>query len=334
MDMDTFLTTLYVYIDDWYKSEMADEMKRQHGPAPKMSDSEVLTVAIAGQWRGTTPWDSERGVVRYMQEHGRGWFPRMLSRSRFNERVRHLWGVIVRLQQELARCLEEATPTYEVVDCLPVPACSNAQSRRGSHWLWWSTRGHGGTQSKWYWGDQAIVSVRSDSVITGWMFGPANTDDRCMMQGLLSHRHHLPFRLPEPWRRWRQLDPPTFIAPHSAAGKTATMPYYLADKGFNGYRWQQHWYQQFQVSVITEPARNAKRVKLARSWRRWFHSLRQVVETTFAILTTVFSIKRLQAHSRWGLYTRFALATAAFNIGIWLNRRMGRPDLSHATLIC
>ena len=33
MDLDTFLTTLYVVIDDWYKKEMRVRMK------PQMSDA-------------------------------------------------------------------------------------------------------------------------------------------------------------------------------------------------------------------------------------------------------------------------------------------------------
>ena len=33
MDLDTFLTTLYVLIDDWYKREMSALMERHAGPA-------------------------------------------------------------------------------------------------------------------------------------------------------------------------------------------------------------------------------------------------------------------------------------------------------------
>ncbi len=47
MDLDTFMTTLYVWIDDWYKSQMAAQIKRHPGPEAEMSDSEVLTVAVA-----------------------------------------------------------------------------------------------------------------------------------------------------------------------------------------------------------------------------------------------------------------------------------------------
>ena len=86
MDLDTFFTTLYVVIDDWYTKEMNARMKRHAGPALQLSDSEVLTIAIAAQWRVGVPWQSERGIVRYILQNGRSWFPGMLKRSQFNQR--------------------------------------------------------------------------------------------------------------------------------------------------------------------------------------------------------------------------------------------------------
>lgn len=134
MDLDTFMTTLYVWIDDWYTAALAQQLARRHGPQPKMSDSEVLTVALAGQWRRGVPWQSERATVRYMQTEGRHWFPNMLGRSRFNERVRQLWAVLVAVQQALAAELQTTAAGYEVVDCLPLPSCSNAQLLKRGHW--------------------------------------------------------------------------------------------------------------------------------------------------------------------------------------------------------
>jgi len=201
MDLDTLLTTLYVFIDDWYKDNLAMHRSNQRGPSPRMSDSEVLTVAIAGQWRQGVPWQSERGVVRYMQAHGQHWFPHMLERSRYNERVRYLWGVFVQLQQDIAKLLGSQQSPYEVVDCFPLPSCLTAQALKPNHWLWWGMRGHGGTQGGWYWGDQLIMSVTQDHIITGWLVGPANVDDRVMMQALLSTRHgQYEFSTPKPWR--------------------------------------------------------------------------------------------------------------------------------------
>ena len=60
MDIDTFFTELYVITDDWYKAELAGQLHKHAGATAQMSDSEVLTVMLAGQWRKGVPWSSER----------------------------------------------------------------------------------------------------------------------------------------------------------------------------------------------------------------------------------------------------------------------------------
>lgn len=59
---------------------------------------------------------------------------------------------------------------------------------------------------------------------------------------------------------------------------------------------------------------------------------RQVVETVNAQLTEVLGLSFPGARSAWGLLTRVAAKVAALNLGIWLHRLFGRPDLVLATL--
>lgn len=334
MDLDTFLTTLYVVVDDWYTVSMAQHMVRTRGQTPQMSDSEVLTVALAGQWRVGVPWRSERGVVRYMQVHGRVWFPKMLQRSAFNERVRNLWAAFIGLQQALSGWLHQATEIYEIVDCVPLPACSLAQTHTyDGHWLWWSTKGYGGTHGGWYWGEQALMSVLPSGVVTGWLIGSAHSDDRWFLQALISLRQgQLALEGPPSKQPNRPSIPPEHIGPCQASGQTTAL-YYVVDQGFNGWRWRNFWQQTYAARVISAPATH-ERGSWSRSIRRWLSSHRQIIETTFSILTEVFDLQHLQAHSRSGQYTRVSIATAAYNLGIYINRLLGRPDLSHATLIC
>lgn len=49
IDLDTWLTTLYVMIDDFCKSELPAEPKHP-GPQASLSRSEVMTLALFGQW--------------------------------------------------------------------------------------------------------------------------------------------------------------------------------------------------------------------------------------------------------------------------------------------
>jgi hypothetical protein len=86
LDLGTFLTTLYVTVDDLYQSHIGPRMPVRGGPAAQMSDSEVLCLGVAAQWRSGVPWHSERGVLRYVHKHLRSLFTTLLSQRAFNRR--------------------------------------------------------------------------------------------------------------------------------------------------------------------------------------------------------------------------------------------------------
>src|SRR5512143_3687008 len=83
VDIDSFLTTLYVRVDDFCTSHLAA------GPRPgrpgALTRREVLTLAIFSQWQ---PFESERGFYRYAQRRLRGAFPTLPARSQFNRLLR------------------------------------------------------------------------------------------------------------------------------------------------------------------------------------------------------------------------------------------------------
>src|SRR5512142_2234340 len=101
LDLETFLTTLYVITDDLYVASVLPELPATGGPAPKLSDAEVLCLGLAAQWRSGVPWHTERGFVRYALKHLRPFFPRMTSQSAFNRRLRRLWGAFILIQQAI-----------------------------------------------------------------------------------------------------------------------------------------------------------------------------------------------------------------------------------------
>src|SRR5215213_1058134 len=98
LDLETFLITLYVMVDDLYQQQVRPRMPACGGPAPHLSDSEVLCLGLAAQWRSGVPWKSERGCLRYAHKHWRALFPGLTSQSAFNRRLRRLWGAFLLLQ--------------------------------------------------------------------------------------------------------------------------------------------------------------------------------------------------------------------------------------------
>ena len=102
LELETFLTTLYVRVDDLYQQTVRPQLPPCGGPASKLSDSEVLCLGLAAQWRSGVPWKSERGFLRYALKHLRALFPALTSQSAFNRRLRRLWGGFILLQQAVA----------------------------------------------------------------------------------------------------------------------------------------------------------------------------------------------------------------------------------------
>ena len=337
MDLDTFLTTLYCLVDDWCKScRVCSRNKARSGPPLRMSDSEVLTLVIAAQWRVGVPWRSERGMLRYMRKHGLKWFPTLLQQSQFNQRARQVWPALVLLQQALGHMLA-SDATYEVVDCTPVPHCSLSQAKSHSrHWLS-GKKGRGGNHGGWYYGEQLLLCATEKGVITGWLAGIANMDDRWMLEAFVSSRQG-EMRLTEPelprHRTYAHRYIPTQEAFRTAmtVGQDRGLPV-LADGGFNGRRRIEHWKRQYGVTVIAPPSKNRKGDK-SRKKDCWLAKNRQIIETVIARLTQTFDLHRVNAHSEDGMLARLAAKIAAYNTAIWLNRACGRPDGAMATLIC
>ncbi len=337
MNLDTFFTTVYCLIDDWCKNcRVCSRNRPRTGPPLRMSDSEVLTLVIAAQWRGSVPWQSERGMLRYMREHGLKWFPNLLEQSQFNQRARQVWPALVLLQQELGDMLAN-NATYEVVDCTPVPHCSLSQAKSHSrHWLS-GKKGRGGNHGGWYHGEQLLLCATEKGVITGWLAGIANMDDRWMLEALLSSRQG-ELRLIEPelpkhrTYGFRYIPTREAFTTVTTVGLDRSLPV-LADGGFNGLRWIKHWKREYGVTVITPPSTNQKGDK-SRKKNRWLARHRQIIETVIARLTQTFDLHRVNAHSEDGMLARLAAKIAAYNTAIWLNRTCGRPDGAMQTLIC
>ena len=77
MDTNIFIVTLFTYIDDWLKSQ---NMKlRQRGPQPRLHDSEMLTIEIAGAFLGIC---TDKGIFLHFRRHCGHYFPELVGINR------------------------------------------------------------------------------------------------------------------------------------------------------------------------------------------------------------------------------------------------------------
>src|SRR5215472_6809906 len=84
IDLDMFLTILYVIVDDFCQSE---PLVKEQGPGrpASLQCSEVVTLALFGQW---VQFPSERAFYRYAEHHLRTAFPDLPDRGQFNRLLR------------------------------------------------------------------------------------------------------------------------------------------------------------------------------------------------------------------------------------------------------
>src|SRR5258708_8489603 len=120
LDKATVLTTIFTIVDDTMKgSPMIQQTLKRPGSAQRLSDSEVVTLAIYQELIGEPREDH---FFRLYQEQLRSYFPGLNERSRYNRRKRDLWSVILAVRISLQVVLDalELEETA-VIDSAPVP---------------------------------------------------------------------------------------------------------------------------------------------------------------------------------------------------------------------
>lgn len=117
MDLSTFIVAVFCIIDDRLKGRCI----RQRGPAPKLSDAEVLTIEIVGEFLGI---DTDKAIYLFFRRHYGEWFPALgeVHRTTFARQAANLWKVKEYLWQEFL-ALAPHDPTFALVDSMPLPAC-------------------------------------------------------------------------------------------------------------------------------------------------------------------------------------------------------------------
>ena len=135
VDPDTFLTGLYVFVDEYCKEQ--GPPTRWRGRPASLVRSEVVTLALFCQWGR---FASERDFHRYTDRQLRGAFPHLPARSQLNRLIRAEQATIVALGHHLAARLGARAVPYEVLDATAAPVRN--VKRRGWGWLpEYATRG-------------------------------------------------------------------------------------------------------------------------------------------------------------------------------------------------
>src|ERR671911_2993065 len=171
MDLSTFIVAVFCLIDDRLKGRRI----RQRGPAPKLSDAEVLTMEIVGEFLGL---DTDKGIHLFFKRHYGEWFPTLgeVHRTTFARQAVNLWKVKEHLWQELL-VLAPQDPTFALVDSFPLPACLFARAYRCSRFKGEAAFGKDTLLKQTFYGFRVHMRVCWPGVITRLSVAPANAHE-------------------------------------------------------------------------------------------------------------------------------------------------------------
>ena len=296
MDLDSFLVSLYVLVDYWWRERHPPAARKKPGRPALLSESEVLTLAILAQW---PRFRSERDFWRFAHSHLRSYFPTLCSQSQFNRRVRALAPELRALQGDVAQTLTDPAAAYRVMDTTLVPAVVRVRACRQGLFAGQASFGRCRSKTEWVYGFKVALMVDPEGVITSFGLAPANCDERPIGDALLSEDRH---------------------------------DAYLADKGFSSLAWERRWLEVYGALVAATPKDNSRRA-WPKEDRRWAASKRQVIEQVISQLKDFFALERHRAKTLGGLLTRLAAKLTAYTFGQRLNSLLDRPLRYFADLL-
>src|SRR5437763_4540187 len=299
LDKATVLTTIFTIVDDTMKgSPMIQQVLERPGPTPRLSDSEVVTLAIYQELIGEPREDH---FFRLHQEQLRPYFPGLNERSRYNRRKRDLWCVILAVRISLQVVLDALTlEETAAIDSAPVPCVGYKRAKAATDFAGRAEYGVCSSKALKYFGLKLHSVVSLTGVVMGFVLtGASHYDNQAVVELLDSFAHHL--------------------------------KHLLGDGAYNDAALQT-FLEQYRALELLAPAKVNQPPIRSKQAQQQLNRLRLICETVNAQLQEQLHVSRHNAKSTWGLITRIAATLTAHSVGMMLHALLRRPLLRLADL--
>jgi IS5 family transposase len=177
MNHEDRIIWLYLRLEAAYREATGGKRLRKAGFDPGLSDVEVLTMEIFGEWQGH---HGDKAIWRYFDQHWRGWFPRLTDYKTFTKQCANL-----RWMKE--RLLGHLWPKGDahIIDGVPLPLCQFARARRCRRLRDLSAYGHCAAKKMTYWGLKGFPLMRLDGPIVAFWTQSANENERLVLDNTI-----------------------------------------------------------------------------------------------------------------------------------------------------
>ena len=175
-DLDTLATRLYVTIDDLLVEHPEWLPERPAvGIAPKLTDAELLTLAVLQALLGFT---SEARFIRHAKANLRAWFPYVPDRPGYNKRLRRCGELFQHVTAHLARQCPSWNDDLWLVDSTPVECGRSRETAKRSDLAGWATYGYCASHSRFFWGLRLHLITTPSGLPIAYALAGAKTDER------------------------------------------------------------------------------------------------------------------------------------------------------------
>src|SRR5215217_2101729 len=127
MDRKDFIISVYLLVCQHYQAIAARLPLRRGGFAPALSDQEVITIELCGEYFKLA---TDEDIFDYFQSHFQDWFPHLRERTLFVRQAANLWQIKALLQRRLTEVSGQADEPVQIIDTLPVPICVLTRAAR------------------------------------------------------------------------------------------------------------------------------------------------------------------------------------------------------------
>ena len=287
-ELDTLATRLYVTIDDLLidHPEWAPE-RPTVGIAPKLSDAELITLAVIQALLGFT---SEARFIRHARTHLTPWFTYLPDRPGYNKRLRHAGQLFQHVIAALTRACPSATDDLWLVDSTPVECGRSRDTTKRSSLAGFAEYGYCASHSRFFWGLRLhLITTTSGLPLTFALTG-AKADERDTCLDMIA---------------FSGLD---------TDGVTL-----IADKGYRRAAFE----TELNAAGITLIRPNLKS-EPTRPGRRYLKAFRQIIESVNQTLKAQLDLERHGGRTRSGVAARILQRLLALTAAIWHNETTNR----------
>ncbi len=295
MDRDKFIIRIFLLVCEQYQKIVESQRIRQRGFPPKLSDEEVITMEVCGEYFGI---HDDEGIFEYFSTHYHHFFPALKERTQFVRQAAGLWQVKMMIQSAITRVSGEADDPVQIIDTMPLPVCVYTRSQRDRCFQPDADYGYCDAKSMHYYGFKLGLRISRNGMILHFPLLPARPHDVQLLGDLL--------------------DGFSGVA--------------LADKGFID-AWRQEQLAAKRTVELLLPPRKNMALQLPRPLRRLCSRLRKRIETVGSQLTERFQIDATRAHDLWHYQHRLIRKILAHTLCVFMNLLDHKPPLQLEALL-